>query len=470
MPDHASDTCPKPQKSKLRAEWRAGAFGMPVVRYVDKEFAALEAEKLWPHVWQVACRLEEIPNPGSYAVYQIIDQSIVVVRQPDGSVKAFNNVCPHRATALAMGFGRFQLEQIVCPFHGWKWNLQGENIHVLDPGDFMGGCLDPASLHLKECRVASYLNCVWINLDPAGESFDEFIGPMRAALDPLLLDQMYFHWHKSIVLEANWKVAQEAFFEGYHVPQTHPQLVRRQPKAKTGTADAPQEYGRFNSQITAHPQGHGYQGSTDGGPRGLARFPKSMVGHLPPDEQVEMHIRFHEQFFVELNSMILEEDVQIARTMRRHEIPEGSDMDSEFQRVLREHYARQGRAIAPPEALSRVGLCHLFPNYTLLPLYGNVLIYRSRPTRDNDPDRCIFEVWSCRTYPEGQEPPQPVVDHVTDPMDPAQMVMFLRQDFANIPRQQIGMHSKAINSTLLNGVQEEIIANMHRALDRVLER
>jgi Ring hydroxylating alpha subunit (catalytic domain) len=50
------------------------------------------------------------------------------------------------------------------------------------------------------------------------------------------------------------------------------------------------------------------------------------------------------------------------------------------------------------------------------------------------------------------------------------MVMFLRQDFANIPRQQIGMHSKAINSTLLNGVQEEIIANMHRALDRVLER
>jgi hypothetical protein len=110
----------------------------------------------------------------------------------------------------------------------------------------------------------------------------------------------------------------------------------------------------------------------------------------------------------------------------------------------------------------------MFPNYTFLPLYGNVLIYRTRPLPNNDPDRCRFEVWSCRTFPKGCEPGKPQVANVTDPMDPVQMVMFLRQDFSNISRQQVGMHSKGIKSTLLHGRQEAMISNMHRALDRVL--
>ena len=104
---------------------------IPRERYFDREFFELEKEHLWPHVWQMACRLEEIPDPGDFVEYEICDMSILVVRQHDGSVKAFENACRHRATQLAVGAGRFGGGQIVCPFHGWRWNLDGSNSFVV---------------------------------------------------------------------------------------------------------------------------------------------------------------------------------------------------------------------------------------------------------------------------------------------------------------------------------------------------
>src|SRR5262245_63770879 len=93
---------------------------VPAERYYDREFFELEKERLWPRVWQMACRLEEIPEPGDFVEYEICDQSILVVRQADGSIKAFHNACRHRATQLCQGTGRLRAGQIVCPFHGWR--------------------------------------------------------------------------------------------------------------------------------------------------------------------------------------------------------------------------------------------------------------------------------------------------------------------------------------------------------------
>src|SRR6266545_1810724 len=89
-------------------------------RYIDKEFFALENEKLWPHVWQVACRLEEIPRVGDYAEYSVAGMSVLVVRTGTGKddIKAYQNACRHRATELATGCGNFMGGNIVCPFHG----------------------------------------------------------------------------------------------------------------------------------------------------------------------------------------------------------------------------------------------------------------------------------------------------------------------------------------------------------------
>src|SRR2546426_2970850 len=90
---------------------------IPKQRYYDPEFFALEAELFWPRVWQMACRLEEIPNAGDFVEYQILDQSIVVVRTDDMEVKAFYNVCRHRGVKLVEGRGN-RPSGFTCSFHG----------------------------------------------------------------------------------------------------------------------------------------------------------------------------------------------------------------------------------------------------------------------------------------------------------------------------------------------------------------
>ena len=418
----------------------------------------------------MACRLDEIPDAGDYVTYQILGQSMVIVRQADGSCKAYENACPHRGTALAMGRGRFQVEQIVCPYHGWKWGLAGENRFVLDPAPFKAGCLDAQALRLKACRIATFANCVWINLDPDAQSFDDFIAPVRDTFDALLLDQMTCEWHKVVHVDANWKVVQEAFLEGYHAPVTHPQFARRLMKPKPGQDQQAAAAARWLSfKISTFDQGHAFHGSRDGGALGMGRVPEDMASQYSHDEQVAFLVDFHESFFEDMHALVLDDELAVARAMRRRTIPEGSTPDAEFQRAMREHYGNQGRPIPSAEAISRAALGHVFPNYTFIPLYGNLIAYRARPSADNDPDRSIFDIWLCRTRPEGQAPPAPPAQYVTDALDPDQMCNFLRQDFANMPRQQIGLHSRGMTTTRLHPNQEQIIANSHAALERFLE-
>jgi nitrite reductase/ring-hydroxylating ferredoxin subunit len=94
-------------------------------RYFDRGFFELERERLWPHTSQMACRLEEIPEVGDDVEYRVSDQSVLVVRTGPDEVKAYMNACRHRATQLALGCGSFCSGQIVCPFHGWRWGIDG---------------------------------------------------------------------------------------------------------------------------------------------------------------------------------------------------------------------------------------------------------------------------------------------------------------------------------------------------------
>jgi len=92
--------------------------GISVGRYVDPSFQKLEYEKLWSKVWQIAIRVDEIPEVNDYTVYTIGDQSALLVRVDQNTVKAYHNVCPHRGTALADGCGSLHEGHIICPFNG----------------------------------------------------------------------------------------------------------------------------------------------------------------------------------------------------------------------------------------------------------------------------------------------------------------------------------------------------------------
>src|SRR2546423_131452 len=139
---------------------------VPRERYYDREFFDLEKKHLWPKVWQMACRLEEMPRPGDYVEYEICDQSIILIRQPDMSVKGFFNACLHRATQLCKGSGHLGGGTIVCPFHGWRWKGDGSCAFVYGAEGFEPELVDPDALRLPECKVELWASCAWINLDP----------------------------------------------------------------------------------------------------------------------------------------------------------------------------------------------------------------------------------------------------------------------------------------------------------------
>ena len=98
---------------------------IPKERYVSREFFDLEMERLWPRVWQMACREEEVPRTGDFLEYIIGDQSILITRSEPDTVRAFYNTCPHRGTRLAAGVGNFATGEIRCRYHAWRFELDG---------------------------------------------------------------------------------------------------------------------------------------------------------------------------------------------------------------------------------------------------------------------------------------------------------------------------------------------------------
>ena len=423
-------------------------------RYYDAGFADLERTRLWPRVWQMACRLEEVPEPGDFVEYTIVDQSVVVVRVDSDTVRGYHNACRHRATQLAVGSGTFGQLGIVCPFHGWRWDLDGTNTFVYAPHTFDEAQLAPEAICLPPVQVELWGGCVWINLDPDAPPLADALGPIIALLDPLGVADMRVQWWKSVVLSANWKMAQEAFLEGYHVPQTHPQL----------TLGHPERYNPDSLIYEVHPGGHS---SFQLRPNAQAR-----KGAEVGVAEVDAIIESAHQLSSGLESMTLERDVHVIESMRHRTIPEGSSFGQELVAAIYEYAAAAGIPLPSPEpsTLARWGgMFFHFPNYFVLPQYGNALVYRVRP-HGNDPESCLFELWSISIPPTGTPDRRPTVEGPYAPDDTDHWPRIPLQDFSNIGRQQRGVHSRAFHGPTLSHDYESGIVAMHMELDRYLAR
>ena len=197
---------------------------VPVEHYISPEFLRLEEQRLWPRVWQIACREEELPHVGSYITYNIMNESIVVVRVSEREIKGFFNVCQHRGRRLTEGCGR--MSRFHCTFHGWQYHLDGSIARVLDRDDW-AGCSDfsDADLSLKEVRVGTWAGWVFINMDLNAEPLSEYLAPVQQYIDPYEMDKMRYRWYVSVKVPCNWKVGVEAFNEAYHAWATHPQTM-----------------------------------------------------------------------------------------------------------------------------------------------------------------------------------------------------------------------------------------------------
>jgi nitrite reductase/ring-hydroxylating ferredoxin subunit len=199
---------------------------IPAQRYYDEEFYQLEKERLWPHVWQMACRIEQLPEVGDWIEYKNLDKMVIIVRTSDG-IKAFHNSCRHRGVPITQGgHGNCKREGFICPFHGWRWNIEGKSTFVYGRHMFNEQQLDPDDLALKPCRIELSMGCVFINFDDDASGLRESLGPLAVGLDVYDADTMRAEWCYATVLPANWKTCMEAFMEDYHVMRTHPQLQK----------------------------------------------------------------------------------------------------------------------------------------------------------------------------------------------------------------------------------------------------
>lgn len=459
----ASDSSEKDWPSK----WQTLDHGIRVGRYIDPEFLQLEFDQLWSKVWQAAARVDEIPEINDFTTYDIGDQSVFLVRVDAETIKAYHNVCPHRGTALAEGAGTFEHGNIICPFHGWRWDTQGENQYILSREEFRGGKLCNSDVALKSLNCQVFAGFVFINFDPDCMPFEEFIAPIRSLLEDLNIKEMRHYWWKSIPIPANWKVAQEAFFEGYHVPATHPQLEEAAARFIYGEEIKEEftEFNHHNVDYETFPRGHGrfYAGRASNYQGNVKRF---AIDKNPVDAMAD---RF--QLLVDgMDAQVLQGDVDLLRSLREKPIPEGSNLGAEYIRVLYEDAAAKQRPMPKmtPELLSMWGgTIFIFPNVMVFPQAGNAMIYRVRPDAV-DPDSCTFEIFSTRSLPADAKPERAEVQYVTDGNDPDQVREIPRQDLGNLKRIQKGLHSRSIRQVWLANHQEKIILGMHQELDRYL--
>jgi phenylpropionate dioxygenase-like ring-hydroxylating dioxygenase large terminal subunit len=399
-------------------------------RYYDPDFYAMEAELIWPRVWQMACRLEEIPEVGDFAEYQILDQSVVVIRTEDLGVRAFHNVCRHRGVQLTQGRGS-RRGGFVCPFHGWCYGTDGHNTRVTQPASFSEHNLQPADLNLTPVRCEAWGGCAWINLDDAAPPLRECIEPIAGVLDAWKVESLRAEWWYSCRLPVNWKLAQEAFVEQYHVLQAHPQL------------------------------------------RIPGRFPARNPADFDPRAFVDAELQYLHTMSDGMAGMVHARDVQTAETLAEVELPADYQLaSSTWERRLNDAVSEDHRArgcdIPDLSELSDQGLnepmAYCFPHYFVLPMLSSASSYRFRPL---GPEETLMDMWSLTRFPRGDEPQTPPVPELWEYDDP-RWPPIPAQDFSNLPRQQRGLHNKGFEFMRLSQGIEGGIANFERTLDGFL--
>ena len=211
--------------TSLRSEPVRADF-VPTSDYISKEFLKLENERMWPRVWLMACRQEELDKPGSYVVFDVVRDSILLVRQPTGEIKAFHNVCQHRGRRLKEGCGHIG-KSIFCRFHGWSWHVDGSIQRIVHREEW-DGCsrFRDEDLRLPEVRVDTWGGWVWVTMDPAASTLKEYLGDVPEHLDCYALENTRLIWGVTVTTPVNWKLVLNAFNEAYHVEATHPQTLK----------------------------------------------------------------------------------------------------------------------------------------------------------------------------------------------------------------------------------------------------
>jgi phenylpropionate dioxygenase-like ring-hydroxylating dioxygenase large terminal subunit len=434
----AAETRPVPRHLTEHSWTYLGSDPIAIERYTSPDFFRQEVEKMWPAVWQMVCRAEEIPEPGDTYVYENVGASLLVTRQQDGSIRAFHNSCLHRGRKLrtASGWAR----EFKCPFHAFTWNTDGSLKEIPCRWDF--GHLKDETTALPEARLDQWGGFVFVNLDGKAPPLLDYLAPLPDHFVDWRLEDCVTAVWVAKVIPCNWKAVAEAFMEAWHSIVTHPQIL-------PFTGDANTRYDLYGDHVN----------------RAMTPF-----GALSPHLADKGH---DEQFIVD---SLMAFGGRAAGGGPAPKVPDGMTARQLLGAANRAKFeAETGRDFsnATDSELLDAYTYNVFPNLSPWGGFTPNIIYRWRPWPDQD--HTLMEVRLLQRTHKDRSRPAPVPMHMLGPDEPwaaasemGALANVYDQDMANLPFLQEGMKASKTGVIQLGDYQESRIRHFHQTLDRYL--
>jgi phenylpropionate dioxygenase-like ring-hydroxylating dioxygenase large terminal subunit len=400
---------------------------IPTDRYTSADWAALEQERLWPSVWQVACTLDHVSEPGDVFEHRAGWLSVLVVRGEDGELRAFQNTCRHRGNTLCEG-EQHGATELRCPFHRWAWDLEGRLREV--PSRKQLGPIRNEDLGLLPARVGTWGPLVFVSASADGPSLEEFLEGVPEDALPHRLDQMRCIVTTRTPVPANWKAVADGFSETYHVQGIHRSML-----GSMDDVNAPQQLW--------HRHGVSYQRYGVASPR---------LGAV--DDQVVW------DSWIETQGGRM--GPEWAEPCPMPEVPEGQTVRDVIAGLLREHVQRESGADLAhldTEAMLAASQYNLFPNTTVLVWSEMVNVISARPGRT--PDEAELVTFLLQRHPDGAPSTTPI--DVPVPVD-GSLGTVLDQDVELLLTIQRGLHQPGLTELAISSEESRLITQ-HRALD-----
>ena len=405
---------------------------VPAYRYISPEFAELEKRKLWPQVWQLACSVSHLPEPGDYYVYSLGSLSVLLVRDDERQLRAYQNVCRHRGNILCSGTGQ-GLEVIRCQYHRWAWTLKGQLREVPSRKGF--GALRNDDLPLFEVAVDTWGPLVFINLDPECEPLADWLEVIPELCGWAGFDDYVCAYDLSVKLPCNWKTLIEAFSETYHVQGVHREML---PSCDDVNSQN-RLYGRHGSL---------YQ------PYGI---PSPRLRDGASNQEI-------------WESLAVTQGARYGADSENPgdcpELQDGQSMRAMLAQVVRERAAAEGW---PGGELTESQLLdlfqfNLFPNCSVIIMSDSATVLRARPGSHPD-EACLDLLHLDRSKTSQPAPERPMIAEL-DP-DSADLNLVFNQDVENLKRAQLGLHQPGLEHIVLSREEMRII-NLHHQLEEFL--
>ncbi len=220
----------------------ARAWTLPSNLYTDPAVLAAEKEKIFVRSWQVVGHVRRLAQAGDYLTTELVGEPLLVVRDTAGELRAFYNVCRHRAGPPAEGCGSRKVFR--CGYHGWTYSLEGKLLNAPEMEGTDNFRLE--EFGLARVRVEEWSGLVFVNLDPDAPPLLQMLGELPQQAARFGFERMRFFHRRDYVMECNWKTYIDNFLEGYHLPSVHPGLNRELDYGQYVT----ETYGSYSRQLS----------------------------------------------------------------------------------------------------------------------------------------------------------------------------------------------------------------------------